>query len=451
MAAFNTSLYGIENLAFLFGYLGDTHVDGQIIQRLKLFFSKKVGSFRKTKFSPDVAFNIFIRQILSPDGSCRQAMADAVAAGLIDSSSLDTGAYCHARARLPESLFTECARLFYDICYEQLHSKFQRWHGFHLKAIDGTTLSMPDTPENQKAYPQPDTQSPEVGFPLLRMVICNCLMTGAVIDYAYAPYQGKLTGEHSLFRSMIDNCVNSMDLILGDRYYASFWLLYALQKKEAAGLFEAHASRTVDWTKGHSIDTLDHIVEWKKPSKPEWMSQDEYEQIPDVIEVREFKHKNKILVTTILDNEKFSKNKLGELYFQRWRVETDIGVLKTTMHMDVLRCKNPENIAREIGAHFVAYNFTRTLVARAARLKKSKKPREISYKSAIQIINAFKTKLANATCISECKKIIFQMMTLLVKEHIPNRPGRKEPRAVKRRPKSYPRLQTSRKAARAYL
>lgn len=450
MAAFNNSLYGIKNLAFLFGYSDDIRIDGQIICRLKLLFSKTFASFRKTKFSPDVAFNIFIRQILSSDGSCRQAIADAVGAGLIDSNSLDTGAYCHARERLPESLFTECAKLFYNICYEQLRSKYQRWNGYHLKVIDGTTLSMPDTLENQKAYPQPNTQSPEVGFPLLRMVICNCLMTGAVIDYAYAPYQGKLTGEHSLFRSMIDNCVNSRDLILGDRYYSSFWLLHALQKKEAAGLFEAHASRTVDWTKGRSINALDHIIEWEKPSRPEWMSQDEYDQIPELIKVREFKYKNKILVTTILDEKKFSANKLGELYFQRWCVETDIGALKTTMKMDVLRCKNPENIAREIGAHFVAYNFVRTLIARAARIKKSQ-PREISHKAAIQIVNAFKIRLANAVSIPEFKKVVSSMMSLLVKERVQHRPGRKEPRAVKRRPKPYPRLQVSRRAARAFL
>ena len=450
MTAFNNNLYGIDNLAFLFGYSNDIPADFQVIEKIKLLFSEQIGSFRNTKFSPDVTFNIFIRQILSTDGSCRQAIADAISAGLIDSQSLDTGAYCHARERLPESLFTECARLFYEICSEQVSPYFQHWNGYHLKIIDGTTLSMPDTPENQQAYPQPDTQSPEVGFPLLRMVICVCLMTGAVVDYSYAPYQGKLTGEHSLFRAILDGCVNSMDLILGDRYYPSFWMMWALKKRNADGLFESHASRIIDFKKGQIVDTLDHIVEWEKPTKPEWMSKDEYDQIPELIKVREFKYGKKMLVTTILDNKKFPKKKLGKLYFQRWYVETDIGALKTTMGMDVLRCKTPENIAREIGAHIVTYNFARILIGRSTRIKNIK-PRNISYKSVIQLVNAFKSELSNAASISEFKNIVSHMMSLLVKERVQNRPGRKEPRAVKRRPKPYPRLQVSRKAARACL
>lgn len=447
----NITLPAINNLATMFGCSDDTgHVE-QLISQMKEIIYKEMGSFRNTKFSPDVALNIFVRQAINDNGSCRQALADAISADLIDASNLDTGAYCHAREKLPESLFTQYVALICNFTYQRFSSVIQsKWHGYNIKMVDGTTISMPDTAENQEAYPQPDTQEPGIGFPLLRMVMVFCFFTGSVVKYSYGSYAGKQTGEHSLFRAVMDDCVSAMDLIVGDRYYPSYWLLWALKAKGADGLFEAHGARNIDFRTGAKVGKLDHIAVWSKPKKPKWMSAHEYSVVPDEMLVREFKYGKKNIVTTILDVETFSRVKLGQLYKQRWCVETDIGAIKTTMKMDILRCKTPENISREIGAHMVAYNLTRLLIVQTS-IQTKRKPREISHQAAMQLIASFKTALLNAKTKDEFKKIINKVMGLLSKQIVRNRPGRKEPREVKRRPKPYPRLTKSRAASKAAM
>jgi hypothetical protein len=263
MTELNNTLPAINNLVSIFGFLNNTPETEQLLLKIKEVIHKDMGSFRNTKFSPDVTLTIFIRQILNENSSCRQALAEAISEGIIDAASLDTGAYCHARKRLPESLFLKCSELIYKFTYNQLSATTEaKWHGFHIKTVDGTTISMPDTAENQEAYPQPSTQEPGLGFPLLRMVLVFCLATGAVVKYSYGAYSGKKTGEHSLFRAVLDGCINSMDLIVGDRYYPSYWLLWSLKSKKADGLFEAHRARRIDFRTGEKVGKLDHIVTW---------------------------------------------------------------------------------------------------------------------------------------------------------------------------------------------
>lgn len=172
------------------------------------------------------------------------------------------------------------------------------WKGRKVKLADGTTILLPDSEDNQSHYPQHGQQADGVGFPIIRMVAVLCLATGGVLDFNVGSYRGRGTGEHSLFRELL-GCFEKGDILLADRYYASFFLLAELINREVDAVFEQHGARNTDFRKGKKLGVRDHIVSWKKPQRPAWMSPEEYMNYPDAIEVREVKVGKKVLVTTI--------------------------------------------------------------------------------------------------------------------------------------------------------
>jgi hypothetical protein len=406
--------------------------------------------FRDCLFTPVVTLWIFLGQVLNPDGSCRAAVAKLLAflaaQGVQtptgeDCVSPDTGPYCKARKRLPEGLVSRLAK----DAGKQLHDRHPAGTllgGRKVKVVDGTTCSMPDTPANQKQWPQPPTQKPGLGFPLARLVGLISLNSAAWLDVAMGPYQGKQTGETALFRTMLDG-LEKGDVLLADRYFASYMMIALLLARGVDSLFRQHQERKIDFRSGRRLGHDDHVITLERPAqRPEWMTEAEYEQIPETMEVREvrlkieqrgFRVKTMVLVTTLLDAELYSKQEIAKAFRCRWHAELDIRTIKQTMNMSVLRCKTPELVRKEIWMHVLAYNLVRTTMAEAAK-KAGIEPREVSFAAAVQTINAFAPMLEMAD--EADRERLFEVMLRTIANHrVGDRPDRYEPRAVKRRAK----------------
>ena len=247
--------------------------------------------------------------------------------------------------------------------------------------VDGSTVIMPDTPDNQQAFPQQSNQKPGLGFPIARMVALISLNVGTVLDYAIGPYQGKGAGETSLFSLMLGT-LNQGHLLLADRYYCTYAIVACLLNAKVPVLFRNHANKKPDFRRGIKSGPKDHLIDWHKPPrKPVWMSSEDYAALPEVIRVREFATMGVVYVTTLMDHECYPKRELADLYQQRWKIELDLRSIKTHMGMEMLRCQSNEMIKKEIAVYLLAYNLIRTSLAQAACLH-DKNPRELSFKAA---------------------------------------------------------------------
>jgi hypothetical protein len=403
---------------------------------------------RERLYPPTVALSMFIQQVLAEDGSCQRAVngwaAQRVAEGL-PIQSVRTGAYCRARQRLPVEMVAALTRETGKLLCAQADAGW-RWRGRTVKLVDGTGISMPDTLENQARYPQLSSQAVGVGFPLGRLVGVICLSTGAVVDAAMGPFEGKGHSEHDLVRTLL-GAFGPGDVMLADALYCSFWLIAALQTAGVDVLFEQNGARDTDFRRGHRLGARDHVVSWKKPrQRPYWMSRAQYAAYPDELTVREVKVHQRVLVTTMLDSRRTGKEALSELYRQRWHVELDFRNIKTTLGMEVLRCQTPEMIDKELWVNLLAYNLIRLLMAQAA-IDSGRHPRELSFKHTVQMWTQWLSHRSGPNQDWQ-RETLF---TLIAQVRVGHRPGRLEPRARKRRPKSYPWLKVPRPVARQQI
>ena len=322
------------------------------------------------------------------------------------------------------------------------------WRGRRVRLVDGTTVIMPDTPANQAAYPQPRSQKPGLGFPLCRLVGILCLGSGAVLNAAIGRYKGKGGDEQSLLRSVLDTLERG-DVLLGDALYATYFLLCALRKRGIDAVFEQHGSRqrTTDFRLGRRLGARDHLIVLHKPLiKPDWMSQADYEQAPETVTVRELRAGGKTLVTTLLCPKQTDKAALKSLYQSRWHVELDLRNIKTTLGMEHLSCMTPAMAIKEIWVYLLAYNLIRLMMAQAALLAHLL-PRQLSFKHTVQIWIVW---TQHGRGIEQEDKL-YGLFVLIAQQRAGERPGRIEPRAIKRRPKPYPLLTKTRALARAYV
>jgi hypothetical protein len=401
--------------------------------------------FRDRVFSPIVTLSAFISQTISEDQSCRKAVsrvdAERVEQGK-EPCSPGTGGYCQARTRLPNELILQSLQATGAELHKQSSSDWL-WKGRRVVMADGSTVSMPDTPANQTEFPQPASQKPGLGFPLARLVVLISYATGVVLDVAMGPNKGKKTGEHALLRQIL-NALKSGDVLIADCYYPSYFLLAMLLRMDVDSVMEIHASRKVDFRRGRRLGKKDHVVEWCKPARPDWMDKATYADMPDKLSIRETRVDGKVLVSTFLDPKETSRKELGGLYRLRWTVEIDLKFIKEIMKMDVLRCRTPEMVKKEVGVHLLAYNLIRTVMAQAAD-RAGIIPNSISFKGAMQQLDCFADKIAHATGIIRTR-LLEELLRAIAYHRIGNRPGRVEPRVVKRRPKAFPRMTVPRAA-----
>jgi len=395
--------------------------------------------FRDRIYTPVKTVFTFIKQVLNPDKSLKKAVAgvivEQISAGKKKVSE-NTGPYSKARKRLPENAVKELVK---EVGKSPTKKALKEWkpYGRELKSFDGTNVKMADTKANQKAFPQHKNQKKGAGFPLARIVAVMSLTIGTVVDYAVDAYKGKGTGESSLLRSIFD-CIEKDDIVLGDRYFPNFFLMADLNKMGADGIFRGQSQRNYDFRTGERIGKNDHIVFWNKPSRPEWMDQEKYDSYPEKIQVREFKVGGNVYVTTFLNGKGYHKKELSSIYQRRWDIEVNLRSIKSIMSMDMLLCKTPDMVKKEIGIHFLAYNFIRIIMAEACALYKAI-PLKISFKGTVQLLNDFMPHFLNSSA-QKNKMMYAEMLMLIVKNKVGNRPGRFEPRAIKQRPKPFPTL-----------
>src|SRR6516162_1758010 len=326
-------------------------------------------------FTPLVTLWVFLGQVLSADPSCRAAVARLIAHRVSRRQcpcSAKTGAYCKARKRLPETFFAEVARKTGRALEAHVESQW-RWKRRRVYVYDGSTVSMPDTAANQRDYPQPGTQKPGLGFPLARIAAVFSLACGAVLDVGICRYAGQGQGELSVLRTLWD-LFRPGDVLLADRLMCAWTEMVMLKQRGVDCVCRLTSHRSADFRRGRRLGAGDHIVKWPKPRKPRSIDTESYNRLPEFLMVREcrarveqagFRVQTLIVATALLGAGEFTKDDLAQLYRARWHAELDLRSLKQTLQMDVLRCKAPELVRKELWTHILAYNLIRTVIAQA--------------------------------------------------------------------------------------
>ena len=422
---------------------------------IERIFRRHDGLFGETYnsvYSTAVVLWAFLSQVLA-DGkmrSCAAAVARVFDFSILTDGPLpttDTGAYCNARSKLGEKaiheLVVETATKIQFVAPDDW-----LWHGRHAKLVDGFTATMPDTPENQAEFPQQKSQEPGVGLPIMRACVILSLATACVIDAAFGPYSGKQTGEMALFRQLLDS-FQPDDIAVFDRYYGSYMTLATLMARGVDACARLHQNRPRDFRRGKRLGKEDRLVTWERPKRPKWMDEATYETIPETLTVRMIRFhivepgcrtKSITIVTTLVDADKYSKEDIAELYGFRWNVEVDILHIKQTLNLDHLRCKTPEMVRKEFWTTLLGYNLIRRIICMAA-MEHGKLPRQISFTRTCTVILAAWSNLSLGLYPPRALKILFKQIASL---QTPHRPGRLEPRVLKRRRHHYPLMRESR-------
>jgi hypothetical protein len=400
---------------------------------------------RQRSYALSVTFWAFLAQVLSPGSPCREIVRKVQAWSAarrrpIPSSA--TGAYCRARARLPQQIL--------HTLHQHTASELQRrittahlWRGRHVKVVDATGVSMPDTPSNQKVFPQPANQKTGCGFPVAKLVGCFCLASGALLSWA----EGTLyLHENHLFRQLF-KLFRKGDVILTDRGFCSYANIASLLLQGVDSVMRLHQARSVDFRKGKRLGPKDRLVLWHKPpQRPHSFCPSEWNSLPSSLTLRllhltvsipGFRPQSIILVTTLTDPLAYPALTLAQLYLRRWSVELFFRDIKITLGMDVLRCLSPQMVRKEIALHAIAYNLIRALMQQAAAAYHAQLSR-ISFKGSVDTLRQWIDTLnAHGSQPRQQARLFLSLLHIIAQDIVPHRPYRSEPRVRKRRPKNY--------------
>ena len=404
---------------------------------------ERIYTLRRTFFG-------FLYQVLKPQCSCREVVRQIQALfALQDGHHVDEGtsAYCQARAGLPLETLSRLR------CAAAAHAEraCSLWHGLRVTVIDGTNISLPDTPKNQRAYPQSGAQKPGCGFPSLKLVGVFSLATGALLHYAKG---NKHQHELSLLQKLL-HLFQAGDLALADRGFSSYTLLGLLLLRGAHSLFRLHHARPSDLRRGKRLGKNDRLMLWRRPwawQRPRYLPMAIWKLIPEQLSLRVlrftlqvpgFRAQAVTLVTTLLDAQAYPAEELAHLYLRRWRIELWFRDIKTSMGMEVLRCKTPKIVHKELEMFLIAYNLIRCLMAQAGTIHDAPLER-LSFKGTVDSLRQFSAAIAQASSRKKQKQLVARLLEIIATDQVPERPGRRDPRAVKRRPKPFPLLNRAR-------
>lgn len=427
-------------------------VFGAWIPFARLHPKQEKANSRCRDYSLAITFWAFLWQVLTPQTPCRevvrkvQSFCSELKRKIPSSSNV---AYCKARSRLAAKDIeaVHCSvldRVLGRVC------KDQRWLGRTVKVVDGTGIRLADTPENQAEWPQPGEQRPGCGFPVMQVVGCFCLASGAIVGWIETALKSH---ECRVFRQML-HMFKRDDVVLGDRGFCSFANFAMLMNQGVDAVMRLHQRRSIDFRTGKRLGRMDRLITWTRPdARAAGWSREQWNALPKILTLRVVRIRIAIkgfrvheydLVTTLIDAEIYTKEHLAELYLRRWTVELYFRQIKTTMGMEKLRCKKPEMVRKELCMHLVAYNLIRGLMQEAAQQEATRLDR-ISFKATVDTLRQFSGAL-NATKNKPRvqQRIIEEMLTIIAEETVPERKNRSEPRAVKERPKPYPRLTSHR-------
>ena len=405
---------------------------------------------RDRVYPPQDTLRLFIGQVLSADRACQDVVGRRLSERLAHgqpASALSTGSYCDARQRLQLALPTTLGSLVGERLESTVPLQW-RWQGRAVKLFDGTTVSMPDTQDNQQAWPQSREQKPGLGFPVARIGALIGLASGAVLRYQVAACEGKGTGEQSLLQNLLVH-LNADDVLLADALLATWWIVEGARRRGADVVMAQNGRRITDFTRGSRLGEKDHIVQWPRPPKPKMMNAEDYACYPEFITMREIEVNGRILVTTLLDPGFAAPRALDALYRMRWNIEVDFRTIKITLQMDVLRCKSRAMVEKEIAVCLLAYNLVRWAMAKAAALT-DVLPRVLSFTGAKRLLATFSDQLRR-TPEKQISAVIATVLASIATLQLPHRPDRIEPRAKKRRPKNLPLLTVPRDVAREFI
>ena len=425
-------------------------------------FRKHDGLFgRRGVYNTVLTLWAFLGQVLR-DGklaSCQQAVNDIIAYQTLTGGQVptaDTGDYCKARASLPVKALEELAGEVATQAEREASGEWF-WKGRSVKLVDGTTFTMPDTAENQAAYPQQKGQRPGQGFPIARVCAVLSLATGCVTALALSRYQGKQTGETALLRQLFET-LNPGDVLVGDRYYCSFMMMALLLTRRVDVCARMHQRRHVDFRRGKRLGKYDHLIEWQRPQRPEWMDEETYRTIPETLTLREIRfwiiepgRRTEVLTiaTTLLDPEAYSKEDIAELYGYRWHSELDLRSIKTMLNLNHVRCKTPAMVHRELWTTLLGYNLIRATAAAAAVLY-GLPAREISFTGTCQmVLSSWQTLPVTPLTEDALHDYSVCLLSRIAQCLVGRRPGRIEPRVLKRRRHGYPLMKESRQVFKA--
>jgi hypothetical protein len=426
-------------------------------ERIERIFAKHGNLFGMSAvYSTVVTLWAFLGQVLrdGKEASCQSAVAAVITyqqlAGL-PTPTADTGDYCRARDKLSEEALRDLTVEVAEELEQQADASWL-WKGRHAKLVDGFTFTMPDTPANQDEYPQQASQKEGIGFPIVRACVILSLATACAMDLAVGPYTGKETGETALLRSLLDY-FQAGDVVVADRFYCSFMMIALLLSRGVDVCARLHQRRHVDFRRGKRLGKYDHLVEWKRPAKPDWMDEAVYALIPEKIVMREirfnvfqpgFRVEVLTIVTTLTDPEAFSAEDIARLYGYRWHSELDIRAIKQSLNLDHVRCKSPEMVRKELWTTLLGYNLVRTVGASAAVLY-GRKPRQISFTGTCQhLLHSWMVLSANLVSAEASLRLCQTLLERISRVIVANRPGRIEPRVLKRRRHRYPLMKTPR-------
>ena len=399
---------------------------------------------RQRSYPLHLTFWAFLSQVLSPGSSCREIVRKVQAWYAPQDKTPDSGtsAYCQARSRLPLARLTELHQTLAGKLSARIVAP-DLWWGRRVKVVDGTGVSMPDTAANQQAWPQPSGQKPGCGFPVVKLVACFCLASGALLQWV----EGTLHEHDGRLLQKLLSAFKKGDVVLADRGFSSFASLATLVARGVDAVMRVHHFRKLDWRAGQRLGRRDRLVRWKKgPLQGGLWSRAQWDQLPEEITVRlveimvavpGFRTQKLVLVTTLLDAPTYRAEALGQLYFRRWAVELFFRDIKTTLGLDVLRCQTPAMVRKEIVMHAIAYNLMRALMQDIAHSYQIHLHR-LSFKGTVDALRQWRELFENAKSqkrtTGKLRRLFYQN---IAHDLLPDRPDRSEPRVVKRRPKNF--------------
>jgi Transposase DDE domain len=426
-----------QSLGLPFKELLSESVIEEALSELKIKYKQRL-------FDPLITLWAFLSQVLDTDKSCHNAVSKIIAylAGTgVELPSTDTSGYCQARTRLPEKLLEKLLGKAAQSLEEKVTTEYL-WCDRNVKVIDGSTVSMPDTVENQSCYPQPKTQKPGCGFPIAKIGVIFSLATGAAVALCIDVLN---THDIKLARKLYQ-FLKPLDILLGDRAFCAYADIVSLKNLNCDAVFRKHQSRNTTTRKGKIVGACDKFVTWYKPKRcPQGLSKDEFYALPQTVTVREiyyyivipgFRTQQVSLITTLLETTTYSTLKIVQLYGKRWDVELDLRHLKTTLGMDVLRCKTPSMVRKEIYVYLLAYNLLRSLMLSAGTTYCTP-PLRLSLQGTRNHLNNFIPEFLAASSQQRCQ-LYRTLLKIIAHKAVPDRPARSEARVKKRRPKAYP-------------
>ena len=414
---------------------------------------------RKRLFTLERTFWLFVFRALSPQSALREAchhLRSLMQLSGPGDDSVTTGALSKARGRFPATLLHQALHHTMKAACARA-PRLELLCGRNIRIVDGTTVQLDDTRRNQKRFPQPSTQSKGCGFPVMKVLALFCLRSGAAMNFVTA----RMTRHDAPLARRLWRHLDPGDILLGDRAFGDYVSLALLPLRGVDVVARLHQMRSPDFRRPFKrLGPGDALFVWRKPAqRPKGMGKARWSRIPaeatvrvlrSRIERRGYRTRFVSIVTTLLDPGKYPASEIAAVYMRRWRIELSFRDIKTTMKMEHLRVQSPEIAIKELMAGLIAYNMVRMTMTEAARRHGAPLGR-LSFKGTIDAVRQYGPRMARARSSTALQRLRRGLYMSVAADRVPSRPGRREPRAVKRRPKPFPRLTASRREYREIL